>query len=70
MEPMMNFGWVGAAIIVVVLVGAAVAATYFLRRNAAITAVLAFVGILALLAVGAMALMHWGMMGGLMRCCT
>jgi hypothetical protein len=65
MEPMMHFGWVGAAIIVVLVVGAAAAVTYLLRPGA-VTVVLAFIGILALVAVGAMALMHWGMMGGMM----
>jgi hypothetical protein len=35
----------------------------------AVTVVLAFIGIIALVALGAMALMHWGMMGGMMDCC-
>jgi hypothetical protein len=64
----MHFGWV-AVIVVILLIGAAAAVTY-LPRPGVVTVVLTFIGILALLAVGTMALMHWGMMSCMMPCCT
>ena len=65
----------------VLLVGVAFYAAWLLTSKAAsadhssgsvlkiVSIVLTAIGILALLAGAAMALMHWGMMAGMMDCC-
>lgn len=74
MDGMMGLGWLGALLVLGLVVAAIVWGVSLLTKSEATPAkvgltILAVIGGIALIAVLAMSFMHFGMMGGMMNCC-
>lgn len=74
MTGMMGFGWLGALLVLALIVAAIVWGVSLLTKSEGTPArvglvILAVVGGIALIGILAMSFMHFGMMGGMMSCC-